>query len=213
MSELGTLLYIKLFGKFVKKIDYNYKDFKKTVYIFSDNDSGRAGHTSPFGTILLNENLFKKYSSNVRNIVFLHEVGHTKMNIFFIILFYILAIPILLFLLVSGLVLILIPFVIIIIIFKFGFHLIYVLVPIIYSVLLCILSSALFLIISWIDEGYAELFALRVAGVKNYFSAINEIKSKRKKFSILSRYFEFLQYPSPKIVVWLYQRLKLKNIL
>ena len=88
-----TIAYMRPgFGKFKKKVDYNFKNYHKPIYLFTSKEKEGA-HCTPFNTIIMQDIFFENYSKNVRDYIFLHEYGHTRLNFFLRLIFYILAIP------------------------------------------------------------------------------------------------------------------------
>jgi len=80
--------------EFKKKINYSYGKYSREVFIFLDEK--KPPQTTPWNTIVMPEILFKNYSKRVRDLFFLHEYGHTKLNIIFRTILYFSLIPLLL---------------------------------------------------------------------------------------------------------------------
>lgn len=197
--EKVTVLYLRFgFGKFIKKIEYTYKNSRNTVYLFSSK-SEKGAHCTPFNTILMQDILFKKYSKLFRDYVFLHESGHIKMNYFIQILFYLIAIP------AVFLFFAIIPFIFLVPLFllHFGFSIEFAFIAFITYLAIFLILNLIILVTNWYVEGYAELFAIKVLGEKKYLLCYKEQKQKAKKRIFFKRYFYRLIYPPKKLIVWI----------
>ena len=198
-----TILYLKLlFGNFEGKTRYRYKNHKQDVYLFS-NKSIKGSHSTPFKTILIQDSLFKKYSKNVRDYVFLHELGHINVNYFLTLLYYVLVIP------TFYVFFTIIPFTVLMpLLLWFLKRQIYLSIIAFSSFLILFFIISFFLVIlNWISEGYAEIFAIKIIGEKKYISSLQEMKKKAKKSNILKKYFYFIRYPPKTLVLWVYRKL------
>lgn len=74
-----TRQYGRTRGEIVDESEYSVCGVSRTVFWF-DQNSRRAGDFSPFGTILMNRHLPEGIPEEFRDYVFLHEVGHGKVN-------------------------------------------------------------------------------------------------------------------------------------
>jgi len=186
------------YGKCINIINYSHKGFKKEVYIFN-SDSKEGAHTTPFNTIIMQDILFKDFSKNVRDYVFLHEVGHTQLNFLFRTILNILALPII-FSFFASLALFIYP---ILVFLRYStFEAIGSFIGVL---LIFFISSGLFMLLSWPIELHAELFAIKNIGITRYKKAINELNKSKKK-SIFSRYFHRVRYPPEKFILWVESR-------
>lgn len=202
--EKLTIWYLR-FGnaRFEKKINYTYGSYSKDVFIFSSKTK-RNAQATPWETIIISDVVFEKYSKNVVDLFFLHEYGHTKVNIILKLLFYFSIIPLFLLFIGSVLALIMTP---IILLLKetepFAVFLIF-----ISNLLLTMVLSLMIMIISWASEIHAEVFAIKTMGKKNYLEAIQESKREKRKRNLLSRAFYRLRYPPHRFTMFFYERSK-----
>lgn len=74
-----TRWYAKGRGGVVDESEYTAYGVTRTVFWY-EQDSPRAGDYSPIGTILMNRTPPAGISEDVRDYVFLHEVGHDELN-------------------------------------------------------------------------------------------------------------------------------------
>lgn len=163
-----------------------------------DTDSWRmAGQCTPFGTILLNENRLKAVSDEVVDYVFLHEVGHTKLPTVLSLASLLIRIPLLFFalfvlpaLIIQWLVFTYTGPVSSQLIMSFG-----------WIILVAMLIIVPLVVISWLDEGYAELFVVSKIGETSYQNRIKELR-KQSDSGIFIRIFRRFLYPPPALVVW-----------
>jgi len=198
LRDKATICYSRLtHGKIIEKTNYRYdKLYSHSVFIFSSKSI--EAQATPFQTILMSDFIFKKCSKNVRDYIFLHELGHVKLNYFWQLLFYITVIPSFLLLFASILA---IPFAFLSFLI-YGFSISFVAFVFIDFVLF----SFIVLILNWAMEGYAEIFAIKIIGVKKYKQCMEEMKKHSKKKNIFNWYFYRIRYPPEKILFWIYKR-------
>lgn len=195
---LLTRGYAKIgFGGISDTEQYENRDVEATIYWFS-GDSWLAGQYTPWGTILLDSDL-REQSEDLKEYVFLHEYGHGKMP----------GIPkLLLFLLrlVFTLLLLSIPFA-----FVYYPYLAlsnpYVSLPEAGAafILGTVLVLAPYIVVSWTDEGYAELFVASKLGPDEYLNRYHELR-ELKDSGRIKRLWVLLTYPRPRLVAWLSRR-------
>lgn len=65
-------------------------------------------------------------------------------------------------------------------------------------------ATGVFMVISWIDEGLAEWFALRNVGVKQYVTVTRELR-QRSESERIERVLHRLRYPPPRFILWLWR--------
>lgn len=153
----------------IREEEYSVENIHKTVHWIDSSKSPFYGEYTLFGKILLNENRLSQVSKNGINCVFLHEVGHSRPHH-------------LVSLCLVSLRIILVPIIII------G------LLPI--PAVILIIA---FMLIWWIDEGFAELFAIKTLGEEKYLAARDELDDQRNLGKI-SRLIIRIVYPTNKWV-------------
>jgi len=202
LRKWGTILYAKYgFGNIQDTSQYSAKGVSKPVYWF-DSDSKNAGHCTPFNTILINKRPFEDLSSATRDYVFLHEVGHSKVRFPINLLEYTFLISALIFAALS-------PFAAItqvVTVYTATNSAYLTLLTVVAGLTVVIGFTSLFLILSWISEGYAELYSIKKIGEKEYLRASNEIREKTDRNQI-RRIIHRIRYPPPGLVVWLSQKI------
>ncbi len=181
---------------------YQSHNEEQKVFWIDAEDWSAAGQCTPFGTILLNEDRLSNVPDSVKDYVFLHEVGHTKTPTILSVASIILRIP-LTFLAIIG-----VP---VLIGRWLGFalsvpelgQLTTFTVTTLISVLLLTIPIVL---IWWLDEGYAELFAVSKLGVATYQRRHAQM-TKHTDRGVIGRTVRWLLYPNPNFVVWIAKRL------
>jgi len=197
-----TRIYSRLgFGKIEDIESHSAHGLTATVYWF-ESDSKNLGHCTPFNTILMNKKLLRELSEDVSNYVFLHELGHTQPHFLLRIFFYVLMVPIGLFALVS-------PFVAIGqtvgTLIRTG-SLYPTAINLVAGITVFLIAVIPFAVLSWIDEGYAELFYLNRAGEQEYIRVSEEISETADKSRIRS-IFHKLRYLPPRLVIWISKKI------
>lgn len=155
-----------------------------------------GGQYTIFGTILLNESKLNERSGEVVDYVFLHEVGHSKPPYLLNIASFAIRVPLAMLALI-GVPLILLEW----LIFVISIPTIDALIEVSLIYLLAILLILVpLIIVSWLDEGYAELFALSKLGESSYQECINQVRDESDN-GRFKRIFRRLFYPKPSIVI------------
>ncbi len=171
---------------------------ERTVFWIDTEDWSAAGQCTPFGTILLNEDRLSEVPDSVQDYVFLHEVGHTKPPAFLSLISIVLRIPLALIALFGVPVLIGRWLGMVLSTPSFGQFTTFTVATAITILLITLPVIAIW----WLDEGYAELFAVSKLGTSAYQHRHEEM-SKHAEKTIVNRFIRRLLYPSPKFVVWI----------
>ena len=160
-----------------------------------------GGQYTPFGTILLNESALNDVSEEVVDYVFLHEVGHGKPPTILNLGSFVVRLPLIV-LAIIGLPTLILRWLIFVFSSPAASQLIEFSLAFLFVALLILVPLVL---ISWIDEGHAELFAVSKIGEKTYQRCLEEIRENSDSGRIrqvLHRIF----YPYPSIVIWVANR-------
>ena len=179
---------------------YTSRGIDEQVY-WVETDGWMSGQYTPFGTILLNKYRFRERSDDLNEYVFLHEIGHSRMPMVPSVLLGIIRILAAPFLLAVPLLpIVYIPMVQAAPVTQFP------------ELGIAFLLSGLTLLLpyvvaSWIDEGYAEYFALSTVGVEEYLRCHKELHESRE-CGLLKRIWIRLTYPHPRLVHWVASRLQ-----
>lgn len=176
---------------------YRSRGIEATVY-WVDTDDWIAGQYTPWGTILLNKHELRDRSESLTEFTFLHEVGHGQMPLFAKVLLT----PLRFMLMVA---LIALPFAAPVYFARVGTTADLLTVIGAY-VVLCVLVVGTYVTVSWIDEGYSELFVLSKIGPTNYRNCHHEAR-KTSDSGLLKAIWHRLTYPRPEVVLWVYNRL------
>ena len=150
-----------------------------------------------FGGIFLNEQKLEEFSERVQDYVFLHEYGHSRLHLLIRLLSVAAQIVITV---LTLLIAVSVPTLWVFGIIQFGLSQ-ELIVYIIGSSLVLGLAIISLIIVRWLDEGYAELFAASKLGVSEYTEVRNEIYNKRSSSSIRGIIF-FIRYPPTRLVVY-----------
>ncbi|MFC1802962.1 hypothetical protein ACFL0D_03230 [Thermoproteota archaeon] len=187
--KLGIItdFFLKIYNdKIIRSQYYQYKQVSSKVFIIRNNKS-RASRTIG-KTIFLHELIFTKYSQRVQDFIFLHEYGHLTMNKYLKVILY----PSLIFMAGS------LAFFSFILVLNVAKYLVY---PYSITQNTIVNSFSLFLYaifgfigINWINELYAEIFAVNELGFDNYLNAINEIDKIRPK-TFINKIIDFVSLP------------------
>jgi len=200
--EKLTILYLKFIdAKFKKRIIYSYKKYSKNVFIFSSKGK-KGGQTTPWNTIIISDKIFEKYSKNVRDFIFLHEFGHTKLNVVLRILFYISIVPLSLFFIYSLFATFF--YTIILISSRTEFFISFFMLM--SALIVNIIFGLIVMIISWSCELYAEIFAIKTMGREKYLKAIKETEKGGNDKNLLSRFFDKLLHPTHQVIMFFYEK-------
>ncbi|SFF83723.1 hypothetical protein SAMN04488063_0473 [Halopelagius inordinatus] len=175
---------------------------KRTVFWIDAEDWSAAGQCTPFGTILLNENRLSEAPENVRDYVFLHEVGHTKPPALLSLASIVLRVPLVL-LAGFGVPVLIGRWLGVALSFPtLGQFTTFTAVTLTTTLLITLPVIAIW----WLDEGYAELFAVSKIGAMDYQRRHEEMLEHADR-NLLSCAVRWLLYPNPKFVVWLAEKL------
>jgi len=176
---------------------------ERTVFWIDADDWSAAGQCTPFGTILLNEDRLSEVPESVQDYVFLHEVGHTKPPALLNLMSIVLRIPLVLLAIFGTPVLIGRWVGVVLSTPSFGHFMAFTVATVIAILLITIPVIAIW----WLDEGYAELFAVSKLGTSTYQRRHEEM-SKHADRTITNRLTRWLLYPNPKYVIWIAERLE-----
>ena len=192
LLEILTKLFLRYQGfKLKKKIIYTYEEYSKQIFIFEADPEKykKIGQATPFGTIIMPEFTSTKYTKNVVDYVFLHELGHTRVNIILRTLFYVVFVG---------------SFTVSVISMCYFIEsLILLHIPERNIFFLC--SFTIFFILtmlsSWIYELVADLFAYNVLGKKLYVDMKIELDEKKGQVRLRDIIRHAFLYP-PKPIFW-----------
>jgi hypothetical protein len=193
-----TRLYAKLSrGGVTDTSEHSAGGISRTVYWFHE-DSKRMGDYSPLGTLLLNEQAKEDFSEDVVDYAFLHEVGHDQMRFIVRTLFWAIYLT-------SGLsfigAVISLPRTLIIAV-EYSPSLTWLPIYIAMMLGLTFAVGLPFVVISWIDETLAELFAISKLGIERYESVLEEIKSESEA-SLMRKIRFYIRYPPDPLILWI----------
>jgi len=65
-----------------------------------------------------------------------------------------------------------------------------------------------FIIINWINEIYAEYFAVQQVGLQNYLMILNELSIKRPELSLYKKVRRIFSSPPDILFIWLFRRIQ-----
>ena len=190
--------YSYLRGGVVDESTYSTHGISRTVFWYEE-DNNRMGDHIPFGFFLMNKKASANLPEDAIDYIFLHEVGHSKSNLLWTILFWPLAF-LGLGLFAGG-----------IATFSVGVYIaIQSSATVLTSVLflgiitvVCAVAAALLPAVLWIDEGFADLYAISILGREEYLRrrelAMDEGNWESGRLrSILYR----LRYPPQSLLLW-----------
>lgn len=187
-----TWLYLRLtHGKVIEKEDYSAEGVSKKIYWYRDEGSSRAGHCTPFNTITMNKGSLDKYSDRYINYVFLHEAGHSSWHP----VLNLVITPLLLLSIITVFLSLFHPVFWSIFVFSATSSISFTLLNLIISILVVVVPAVLFFtIMSFIEEGHAELFALRRIGTEDYI-ACQEERREKSEVGRIRKVISKFQYP------------------
>jgi len=191
-----TRFYAMRWGGVTESEEYTVGEVSRTVFWFCD-ESNRMGDYSPIGTLLLNEHAKNEFSEDVVDYVFLHEVGHDRMGFVGRTLFWV-------FYLVFGLLffsaVLALPSVLDSAILNAPST--PMIVPYMVVAVGIIIAACLpFVVVSWIDETLAELFAISKIGRSQYRTIFEETRGESED-GLLYSFRHRVQYPPQSFVLW-----------
>lgn len=184
------------FGGVSREDLYQTHGEERKVFWVDADDWPIGGQCTPFGTILLNESKLKDAPDEVVDYVFLHEVGHSKLPSILSLGGLVVRIPLMFFAILG------IPFLVVrwLVFVNSGPDLTQLTMFSLASLLVALLILLPLIVISWLDEGYAELFVVSKIGETAYRRSL-EKKNEHSEGSIIGRVLSIL-YPPPSLVVW-----------
>lgn len=191
-----TYLYGKLRGGITRTGQYSVSDVSRHVYWFEEN-SRQLGHTSPFGTIMLNEDISEILSEDAVDYVFLHEVGHTRNGA----LYQASATVILTFLMMASVAAVLVLPRSIELAFDYAGSLLGLVAYLFIAFAIPAAVVALFAAASWYEESQAEVFAISKIGMSEYRSVIEEMDVASDRGRI-SKLWYHVRYPPRRFIIW-----------
>ena len=199
--EKLTIIFVSFRGgSYRGKILYRYGDYCKDVYVFQGDDVP-YGQATPWNAIIMSDHIFKNFSKNVADYVFLHEYGHTNLHFLLRILFYAAIVPLLILFIGSVVTLLLAP----VILLAMGADLHASMSIFLYFSSFAVVFALTVVLVSWPCEILADFFAIKTLGRERYLEAISEIrKMKRKERDVLHKLLIRLLYPPYQIVLLLY---------
>jgi hypothetical protein len=169
---------------------------EQKVFWVEADDWPMAGQCTPFGTIVLNESKLGDAPEEVVDYVFLHEVGHSELSSILSLGSFVTRTP-LMFLALLGIPLLVVRW---LVFAASGPHFTQLATYSVASLMVALLILIPLIVISWLDEGYAELFVVSKIEGKAYRRCL-EKKSEHSDGSIIGRVLSFL-YPPPSLVIW-----------
>lgn len=198
-SEL-THLYAITRGGITNTGEYTACGISRTVYWFRE-DSKRMGDYSPLGTLLMNEKAKEDFSEDVVDYVFLHEVGHDQMGVVGRSLFWVvyLVAGLLFFAGITALPRTLLA--------TFHFAPSTLMLPgyLAVAIGISIASGLPFIMVCWIDETLADLFAIAKLGRPQYKAILEDMKQESET-GIFRRVRHRIQYPPDSLILWIAQK-------
>lgn len=203
-QELLTKWYLKHNKlRFVEIKRFNLKNNAKVDVFTFDGDYRYIGAATLFSTIVVNNELFYKFSKNVQDYIISHEYGHIRFPIL-IELFFSFILLCASFLQFIGFSLLVISLVLIIPLTYYKFPILYIL-----DFTFCGLSLFIFgLFWKWLSELDADFYAIKLCGLDETITARNEIAQKNGKLSIKAKMLRYSSRMPPKLTFYLY-RLKM----
>jgi hypothetical protein len=194
--KLATIYARWVLGGSVRSEIYEYGGLQRRV-IWVDSEQWLMAGQNLFGMIFLNESKLRDCSDDLKDYIFLHEVGHSQFNALFSIIIFVLR------LVLMGIALLAIPALAAgllgvlfqvssladaaVIFVTFAFVMLFILFP--------------FVTVSWFDEGCAELFAVAHLGTLQYLDCCNEIRRESDSGRFKRALFRLI-YPPPKLIAW-----------
>jgi len=187
------------YGKILDSERYQAYGVEERVY-WVDSDVWWAGKYTLIREVFLNRKKLSEKSQRLRDYTFLHEAGHSRMS----------SIP--------TIIVFLLRFVSTLFLFGLPFTAPVYLMQILQSpagsrpeilvayMILTVAIVSFYSLIAWIDEGYAELFALSKIGPGKYQECHQEARENRNS-GIMKSVWHRLTYPRPRLVLWAYRQL------
>lgn len=189
-------IYAWTLGGTAREGTYSYGSIERPI-VWIDAERWSMGGQYLFGTILLNEGALSGMSDAVTDYVFLHEVGHGRLHPLlrmgvspfrFILMFVaVLGAPVFVGRWLGRLLTVPSPEGAAIATLAAAIGLLPILVPLV--------------VVSWLDEGYAEAFAASRLGTTQYLACVQEIRETSDS-GHFKRVLRRLIYPPPRLIVW-----------
>lgn len=192
-----TRIYVWLArGGVVEVEKYSAGGEVRRVYWFDDESTNMLGQCSPVNTITMNKTS-EKYSEKVRDYIFLHELGHASMNTLVQLIFT----PILIWSIIIAFFSLFYPLILFLLAYSateaLGYSLFLSIISFLFVTIPMVLVFSFF---SFIDEGYAEIYALRRIGEEAY-SECQEEKLEKSELSRFAKLRKKFTYPPPWLVI------------
>ncbi|WP_248896085.1 hypothetical protein [Haloplanus halobius] len=182
--------------------EYSAEGVEDSIYWYN-SDSNRGGHCTPFNTILMNQNPLEEVSKKVTDYVFLHESGHANQHPILRVMLYAALFPTIIMAIAA-------PFFAVaqtISVFVLTESLRLTALKGAASLIVVGITTSAFGLVSWIDEGYAELFALNRLGKETYLQSHQEIREHADR-PIYRKIIHRVRYPFPCFIVWISENLR-----
>lgn len=196
--EMGLAdLYARwVLGGSARRDVYTYGEFDREV-VWVDSDRWGFAGQNLFGTIFLNEQVLQKGSNDLADYVFLHEVGHGQFH------FIPRTILLLLRFVFTGIALLGVPTLLVqsLVFLSISPSIATAGIMLLGTILTLLLVLIPLVIVSWVDEGWAEVFAVSQIGVSQYRDCIEEMRELSDK-GRFKRVLRRLIYPPPSLVIW-----------
>lgn len=181
--------------------DYEAFGEQERVFWIDASSWPVSGQYTLFGTILLNQSKLEKAPEDVKDYIFLHEVGHSKLPTLLSLVSVLVRIP-LVFFAILGIPVLVIQW----IIYAFSGPPIGQLMTFSAAYLLVALLVVVPLVVVWqLDEAYAELYVVSKIGKEAYQRCSDKMEEYSDR-GLFARLLRKLFYPSPDLVLWLANR-------
>lgn len=190
--------------KLIEIKKFNLKNNKKIDIFTFDGDYHFKGQATLFSTIIVQNELFYKYSKNVQDYIVSHEYGHIRFPLLFnLLLLFILVIS--LFIEILGLIILISSLILIIPLLFYNFTNWESIISIIFGSLQITIIG---LFITWLSEFDADSYAIRLLGLNNVIMARQEIIQNSIESSIMKQILIFLTHPPPKLTFYLHKKIR-----
>ena len=203
LAKWFTRLYARTinFGGVTKEETYQSHGEQHRVFWIDAEKWPMSGQYTPFRTILLNEEKLNRVSDEVVDYVFLHEVGHSKPPSLVHFSSFAIRVPLM------GIALLGLPVLALRwLVFALSGSVGQFFQLTLAFVLVSLIILGPLILVSWLDEGHAEVFAVSKIGEEAYYRCHKEIRENSDSGRI-ARVLHRLFYPSPGIVIRVRNRL------
>ena len=198
LQFLLTGLYIKtaIGGKVkeIRTIEIE-KGIKVEIIVFSRKHSLHLGQSTIFGTIIIEDSLFSAYSPNVGQYLLFHEYAHSKQNVVYLLL------P---FIVISFLYFISYPIAVIVFLLFITTLDSTILLNLALGFIPFVLSLAMFIGSSWYLEGSADFYAITQMGKERFLATRQEIKAKHPNPGFIDIAISRLTHPPLGLLLEVY---------